>query len=171
MTITQEELKKLLHYDPGTGVFNRLLHSGRYCNSPELIGTLLKTDGKRYLSISLKCKRYLAHRLAWLYIYGTFPNGEIDHINGNGLDNRIVNIRDVSILENKKNLRKRIDNSSGMTGIYWRHRKNKWQVVISVDKKYIHVGYFASKLDAACARINANIKYGFHKNHGSNRPL
>lgn len=161
--ITQSELKELLHYDPDTGLFLR-------CGKK--VGRVLNCGSKkRYIGISLKSKTYRAHRLAWLYVYGKFPSGDIDHINGNGFDNRIKNLRDVDRQTNMRNSRRKSTNKSGVTGVTWDSKRLKWYASIMVGYKTISLGRHDDIKDAIAARKNAELKYGFHPNHGSDRPL
>jgi len=182
--ISQEILKELLHYNPETGAFTwrerdiKWFSDAPHCRtwntkySGKEAGSEMTTiKGKRYILICVFFKRHRAHRLAWLYMKGSFPDGEIDHINGSGSDNRINNLRDVTTSENNKNVRLRSDNTSGFTGVRWFKRDNNWRARIVVNKKEIHLGYFDSIEDAIKARKEANIRYGFHPNHGQSRPL
>ncbi len=172
MTIAQEELKKLLHYDPDTGVFTWIVKTRGYKYGMEAgdIKTCKKW-GKSYRRISLKYKRYYAHRLVFIYMTGSFPVNEVDHINGNGLDNRWCNLRDVTSSENNKNLRLNSLNKSGISGIYWSKNKSNWHTQLRIDGKITYLGSYLSIFDAACTVISARQKHGYHKNHGSDRPL
>jgi len=170
MTITQEELKRLLHYDPDTGVFVWLCNK-RKSNEFGNAGTIANRRGKKYIQISINFKKYYAHRLAWLYMHGSLPKNQIDHINGNGIDNMICNLREVTIIENRRNHRKYITNKTGMTGACRDKRCGKWKTYIHLYGILKNIGYFDNIFDAACSRKNANIEYCFHKNHGSDRPL
>ena len=171
MTITQEELKKLLHYNPDTGVFTWLKARTGVKKNNTAGSIMTNDDGKSYYRIMCKGVRYFSHRLAWFYIHLEWPKCEIDHINGNGCDNRLINLRSVTRLENRKNRRKPSNNSSGISGVYWNKREVSWKVQISVNRKKFCLGTFDNIFDAVCARKNAEIKHGFHKNHGSDRPL
>ena len=91
MTLTQKRLKELFYYDPVTGVFTRL-HSTSNVKAGRATGNL-NTGG--HLGFLVDKKMYQAHRLAWLYVHGDWPNSQIDHINGVRTDNRIENLRDV----------------------------------------------------------------------------
>lgn len=108
---------------------------------------------------------YLEHRLIWLWVHGYLP-GEIDHINGNGHDNRLENLRDVSHKENCRNVKRSKANTSGTTGVGWLAENKKWRAVIWVDEKQINLGSFNCKDAAISARKKAEADYGFHKNHG-----
>lgn len=171
-TLTQEELKKLLHYDPDTGVFVWVKSFGNKVKISDVAGCLKITKGcKRYIYIQFFGKRYLSHRLAFLYMTGSFPEYDIDHINGDGTDNRWANLRAVTRLENKKNVRRQSNNKSGICGVCFNKINGKWQAQIQVDRKNKFIGIFDNIFDAACARKNAECFYGFHANHGSERPL
>lgn len=169
--ITQEELKKILHYDPETGVFTRL-KSGHGVCAGAVAGYVSRTsNGKSYIKISVKNKQYHAHRLAWMYVTGKFPLDEIDHINGQGTDNRFINMRAISSAENGKNMRRSSTNTSGVCGVSWFERDKCWRAQIRINRRTKHLGYFDTIIHAADARKNAEAKYGFHQNHGSDRPL
>jgi len=163
--ITQEQLKEVLAYDGDTGVFtwkDRDLNWWNTKYSGKVAGTI-STGG--YVAIRIKGKTYSAHRLAWLYVYDYFPV-EVDHIDGNGLNNIICNIRDVSHIENMKNQKNRKNNTSGTIGVHLSTKTLKWQAKISILGKQVRLGYFTDKQDAIDARKAAEIKYGYHANHG-----
>lgn len=169
MTITQEILKQKLHYNPDTGYFYWNKTGG--INAGDVAGCEYKmTSGKTYIIIGINRTRYLAHRLVWLYMHGFFPE-EIDHIDGNGANNRLNNLRNVSSIENRRNIRKFKNNTSGITGVGIDKRYNKWCAHIQIHGRKKSLGYFDNIFDAACARISAQQQYGFHENHGSDRPL
>lgn len=104
--LTQARLKEILHYDPDTGIFTRRLDRGPNAPKDSVAGT---PDKNGYIVIKVDFTQYKAHRLAWLYIYGVWPNNQIDHINHIVDDNRIVNLRDVTNSENQANRRDRIN--------------------------------------------------------------
>lgn len=106
------------------------------------------------------------HRLIWFYQTGEWPN-VIDHINGDKLDNRWENLRNVTQFENCRNVRRRKDNISGTTGVHWSKRRNKWIAKIqNEDGKTISLGSFSSKKEAIVVRKTAEIKYGYSSTHG-----
>ena len=106
--------------------------------------------------------RYLAHHVCWAIHTGEWANEEIDHINGDRLDNRIANLRAVSRSENCKNLSMRSDNTSGHTGIDFVKKRNKWRARIGNEQ----IGYFESISLAIEAREVALIGNGYAKDHG-----
>jgi hypothetical protein len=117
-----------------------------------------------YIIITLFNKLYRAHRLAWAMHYGVWPTQLIDHINGDPADNRIVNLRQTTQSENNKNRRKNTNNTSGYVGV---HKVGaKWRARIAVNGKNISLGMYDTVEQAAQARKQAEINYGFHENHG-----
>ena len=119
-----------------------------------------------YIRMKVGGKLYLAHRLAFLYMTGKWPEDQVDHINHIRDDNRWCNLREVSHQENHKNQSKPKSNTSGVTGVCWCKRYKKWKAQIKVEGKVKNLGSFTSKEDATKARKEAEIKYGFHDNHG-----
>ena len=97
--ITQLRLKELFSYDESSGIFTRILGHKNGIKAGSVAGCTQK-HRKPYLVIRIDRKLYLCHRLAWLYVHGVFPVGVIDHINGDGFDNRIANLRDVTNEQN-----------------------------------------------------------------------
>src|SRR5260221_2111217 len=127
--LTQAELKRELNYNQSTGEFRWNYYRG---GRTETVGTVTNHG---YLHIMLDRKRYLAHRLAWLYCYGHFP-GELDHIDRDPLNNRVANLREVSHGENLINSKTRTDNTSGSRGVCWDKQKSKWKVQVTISPGY-----------------------------------
>lgn len=153
--ITQERLKNLLHYNPDTGVFTRR-NTFRNLTAGSVVGCV---GAGGYMQCSLDNKMYKMHRLAWLYVHGRWPADQIDHINHNVTDNRILNLREVSCAENHQNRARRTKNSSGYLGVGWHKRDKRWQVHIEVNGKRHHIGYYTQLPDAIAARKAAELKY------------
>lgn len=163
--LTQEELKKILHYNPETGVFT-------FTKNGKQAGTRRINSGKTYIIITIRSKKYRAHRLAFLYMTGSMPADLVDHINGDGVDNRWCNLREVDAVNNNRNMRLRDDNTSGVTGVHWNKKDQRWQVSIKTDKHSRgYIGQFKTLIDAVAARYRVEIEHGFHPNHGQVRPL
>jgi hypothetical protein len=154
--LSQDELKEVLHYDHRSGVFHWVSNGG-------LAGSLT-TDG--YISICIRGIRYQAHRLAWLYIYGEFPNGPLDHDNRIKSDNSISNLTRTTPRMNSKNRKKPVHNTSGVVGVYFDKKTNKWLAAIGVNRKLISLGKFVDKEEAIAVRRAAELLYGFHEKHG-----
>lgn len=136
--LTQSELKKALHYDPDTGHFTWIDH--RNVDKISTRAGLANRDG--YLQINVNRTMYGAHRLAWLYEYGEFPNSGIDHINGDPADNRIANLRIANQAENMQNIAMYKSNKSGYMGVHFHKRNKKYQATIKAYGKQKHLGYF-----------------------------
>jgi len=164
MIITQAQLKEVLHYNPNTGLFEWIDRLSNRVKINDVAGTL--SNG--YITIQVFSKLYQAHRLAWLYMTGSWPKEHIDHINHIRDDNRWINIRGATNSENQKNKTKRKDNKSGVTGVCWDKQRQKWSSELKVDGVKVHLGRNTDKFEAICARKSADNKYGFHENHGRN---
>lgn len=149
-TITRELLQEVLHYDPETGLFTWKRTKGQAKK-----GEHLKAIHKGYVRTELLGRKYKAHRLAWLYVYGVWPSGSIDHINGNKTDNRISNLRDCTHNVNMQNTKRATVNST--TGVLGAHKdyKGNFKSVICHNGKKTYLGYFKSADDAHNAYIKA----------------
>ena len=110
--------------------------------------------------------KYLAHRVAWFLYYGEEPIGQIDHINQDKRDNRIVNLRCVSNRDNHRNMPIQKNNTLGIVGVHLIKHKNRWVSYIKVNTKRLHLGTFDNLFDACCRRRSEESKLGFHANHG-----
>lgn len=139
--ITQELLKEKLFYDPETGFFTHRKKTIR-----RQAGDIAGRNVHGYWKVGINKKEYPAHRLAWLYVYGYWPNNLIDHINGNPLDNRIENLRDVTHRENNQNLSYHRDGK--LWGASFHSDRGKWRARVRVDGKDIHLGYFDTELES-----------------------
>ena len=146
-TITQERLKELFHYDPETGVFTRLT---KFRGGKTKVGTL---NTQKRLQIKADWIAYTAHRLAWLYMTGDWPKIEIDHIDGNPLNNCFANLREATKSQNHCNKTMMKNNKSGVKGVRW--ERNKWRASIIKDRKKYHLGVFDNLEDAAAAYAKA----------------
>ena len=176
-----DQLKKYITYDPETGLFLwKLRTEDMFCPSKTRSAKHVcnvwnsrhagKPTGSKsnagYIVITINSKQIMAHKLAWLYVYGEFPN-VIDHKNQVRCDNRIDNLRKSSYAENNKNASKRVDNKSGVTGVYWHSTNNRWTARINNNKKQVNLGSFQFKQDAITARKTAEKFYNYSENHGS----
>lgn len=164
--ITQAYLHSRLDYDPLTGVFlwklkpgnERLINSwnGRYAGKEA--GTIRKIEGGQdlyYRLINLLDKPIRAHRLAWLYVYGITPE-RIDHIDGDGLNNRILNLRPITMSSNIRKAKIQTNNTSGFKGVSQRKDTGKWSARAKVNGEYKSLGSFDTKEEAFavyCAKV------------------
>lgn len=143
--ITAEQLRAQLHYDPATGVFTRLVATGgRYRTAVGDAAGCLNDSG--YVLISLNSLQYRAHRLAWLYMTGKWPEFEVDHRNGRRADNRWDNLRDASPGINQQNRRQATCRSTtGLLGVSFLRREGKFGARIWIEGKYRSLGQYDSK--------------------------
>jgi hypothetical protein len=124
----------------------------------------LSPDGYIYLKIAGVC--YLAHRIIWCMINGEFPPDQVDHIDHCRSNNHIENLRLATNQENHRNRSISSNNKSGTTGVTWHKRDRSWRAQIQIDGKSTTLGTFKDKSEAIKVREAANIKYGYHPNHG-----
>ena len=160
--ITQERLKELLDYDPETGIFYWRKRTKLRLKKNMIAGSL---NSRGYWIIGLDNYAYKAHRLAWLYVYGKFPDFQIDHEFHCKSDNRIKFLREVTNQGNQMNAPIRSDNTSGVMGVSFVKRTNKWLAYIGINGVTKNLGSFVNFEDAVTARKNAEVEFNFHKNH------
>lgn len=146
-TLTADRLRELVDYDKESGIFTWRL-SRRRCRLGGIAG-YTREDG--YVFVRIDKRLYRAHRLAWLWSYGEFPALEIDHINRNPADNRLVNLREVDSSQNKQNIAARRDNRSGYKGVFKHSQTGRWVAQIQADGKAKHLGCFATPEEASLA--------------------
>lgn len=149
--LTVERLREALAYDPETGVFTWKIKAAQRLHVGDVAGG---PDSKGYIRIRLDGVLRFAQRLAWLYVYGEWPTGEVDHKNRTPGDNRISNLRDGTRSDNQHNAGVRTDNKSGITGVYER-RNGKWGAQIMVHTKNRHLGIFDTAEEAHAAYLAA----------------
>lgn len=149
--VTQDSLKKLLKYDTETGIFVWLADQGNGRPSAGEVAGYNRVDG--YIDISINGRRYMAHALAFLYVYGYIPENQIDHKFGNRSDNRIEFLKEVSSSCNAQNTKKQSNNTSGFPGVCFHNQCAKWLASSTVNRKQKSLGLYESKLEAALARL------------------
>lgn len=144
--LTQEYLREVLRYIAKTGIFKWRVAVSRSVKVGDVAGTL---QNKGYIHILLRGRKYVAHRLAWFYLYGEWPSRQLDHRNGRKDDNRRVNLRLVTNAENQQNTKgARRNNSTGYLGVSLHKRLNKYSAQIYKDGKKHHLGYFDTGKEA-----------------------
>jgi len=163
--INQEQLREVLHYNPDTGVFTWKKHTG-----VGKIGKIGKIAGHYdkdgYKRISICGKIYRCGRLAFIYYGIDICGKQIDHINGIRDDDEWDNLRIVTSRQNSMNKKTPVTNTSGICGVSFEKKIQKWTAQVKLDGKTIHLGKFEQKFEAICARKSAEKRYGFHENHG-----
>lgn len=163
MYVSQERLITILNYDPITGIFLWKDDRGN--------GSLGKSAGMvdawGYIQIRVDGKKYLAHRLVWLYMTGSWPRDQIDHINGDKIDNCFANLREATATINTENRhRARRDNKSGFLGVTYRkecRKSSPWLATIQVCGKLKRLGRFSTPEEAHEAYLCAKKK--LHKGY------
>lgn len=153
-SLSAERLRQLLAYDAESGAFRwRLNRKG----GPRAGAIAAGMSSTGYLRIGVDGNRYKAHRLAWLYMTGAWPVGEIDHINGARRDNRWSNLRDVPREVNNQNRRVSLRPKIGGAplGVHWHSQQCKWRACVSVANRQIHLGLFETQRAASEAYIAA----------------
>lgn len=153
MALSYQRLKESLHYAADTGVFSWVKPTGNRTKAGEAAGRTPKRNG--YLYIGIDGERYLAHRLAWFFVHGQMPSGDIDHINADRLDNRLSNLRCVTQQGNNQNIRHaRSHSKSGVLGVH-QGRKGQWLAHITLDGRSRHLGSFKTVDAAQVAYLSA----------------
>lgn len=166
--LTQKQLKELLSYDPATGVFtwlqtvrNGSVHAGA------IAGVCSNGD---YVRIQIRGRLYLAHRLAWLYVTGSWPDGTIDHVDTCKSNNRFSNLRLATAASNGWNCPAPATNTSGVKGVHWHTSNKRWYAKFRVNGRDIHVGSYINLDDAKSAIKAARaVHHGSFANHTNPR--
>ena len=151
--ITHIRLLQLLDYDPDTGIFQWKKRPGRGAKPAGTVAGNFDKDG--YLVFSIDGKQYKAHRVAWFYVHGKWPDGETDHRNRIRNDNRIKNLREATVSQGRQN-RTRKANASGFTGVYF--IKGRYLATIKANGTTHRLGWFDAPEDAHRVYLNAKAK-------------
>lgn len=151
--VTAVRLRELLNYDPQTGIFTRRIDIRQRWKAGSVAGNIAPSG---YVRITIDGRSTQAHRLAWLWMTGAWPDADIDHINGDRADNRWANLRDVTRTVNMQNLRGAFgNNKSGLLGAGWDKARRKWMAVIWINGQRHHLGRFDSPEGAHLAYLSA----------------
>ena len=159
-----DKLRKILSYDPEIGIFRWAAREDRdkawnsRCSGKEA-GCIRNTDGYRVIKID--GVQYLAHRLAFLYMTGSWPKDQVDHINGDRNDNRWCNLRGCTLVQNLWNSKGRKLNKSGYRGVYWHSQAKRWYAAIKTKTTTESLGLYDTKEEAYNAYRKAAVeRYG-----------
>ena len=162
--LNAEYIRSRFEYDPESGVLSWKSSNKRWMQKPA--GCVHKGNaGKVHLRVTLDKDGVYAHRIIWVWMTGEQPE-TIDHIDGDGLNNKWSNLRSVKFSDNAKNQKKHVTNTSGYAGVTYRKDSGKWRARLMVDGKSISFGAFPTPEAANNARLQAINNYGFHHNHG-----
>ena len=155
--LTQSELQRIWHYCPDSGRFTRLVATTNRVKVGDIANC---HNNNGYIRFKVSSKDYTAHRLAWLYMTGHFPNAQIDHINGVRDDNRYCNLRDATGSINQQNKRAPMPgNTSGFLGVSWENFTGKWKAQIKINSKMVTLGRFDDPRAAAERYLKIKRKY------------
>jgi hypothetical protein len=129
-------------------------------------GSVASTIDGRYKRVCVDGKRYPEHQVIYMMHNGYFPE-QIDHINGNGLDNRLCNLRPANNVTNGQNKKLMLSNKSGIKNVFWVSQAKKWRVAIRFNGKQKCIGQFKDLELAELVATMAREKYhGQYANHG-----
>jgi hypothetical protein len=154
--LSHKFLLSVLDYDMNSGDFTWKVKMSTRAMPGNIAGSL---SPRGYVLIKIQGCRYLAHRLAWFYVYEIWPTMTIDHIDRNPSNNRISNLRDVNNSTNMRNRNLFTKNESGQSGVICDHRNNSWVAQITIHGRQIRLGSFLNKKEAIHARKEAEKKY------------
>lgn len=150
-----EVMKERLTYNPETGLFH---WRDKRWSRRGLDNPAGSTTRWGYRTICINYVHHAAHRLAWLYVYGEWPEFDIDHIDGNRDNNAIANLRLATRRENSQNTRISKNNTSGFIGVSYHKQSGKWRAYIGLDYKYVHLGLHDTPEAAYQAHLEAKAK-------------
>jgi hypothetical protein len=159
---SQKHLNRIFKYNPSTGKLTWVISPAYQVKAGDEAGWMTKMGYRR---VTINYQDFPIHRVIWKMVYGVDPH-HIDHINGKKGDNRIKNLRSVHHQLNTQNRPMNKNNTSGYIGVSYYKTTDKWRVQIDVNGHKKTVGYFKRKSDAVKCRKEAELKYGYHKNHG-----
>lgn len=154
--LTGTMIERRLCYDPITGRFISNISSSPSRQKGGPVGNI---NDQGYLNISMEGRLFRAHRLAWVWMTGNWPKEDIDHINGDRLDNRFVNLREATRSQNLMNSGLKARNKTGHIGVNFDKDRNKFVAQIKVNKKQKHLGRYSKLEDAVSARKAAEEIY------------
>ena len=158
--ITQAELKERFDYREDGNLIRRYAVPGNGNFAGSVVGfrpKRLDNRNNRYVTTTIAGKHYTLHRLIYLYHHGVMPD-QLDHINGNSLDNRIENLRPCVTFENTCNRARFKNNTSGYKGVSWNARNKRWFAYVDVRKNRTNIGYFDTVEEAAQAAAQVRTK-------------
>lgn len=145
-TLTQSRLKEILDYDKTTGIFVWTTRKKYSLKIGSVAGT---KNAQGYIDIQIDNIKHKAHRLAWLYCYGKFPEKNIDHINKIRNDNSIKNLREANHSENGQNRTLNKSNTSGFRNVTYHKPAKKWYAYLRLKNKIVYSGFFSSAEEAS----------------------
>jgi hypothetical protein len=159
--LTREQVQELLEYSPDTGGFTWKVNRGRTAKAGQRAGC---PDRQGYICMKILGGTYKAHRVAWLMVYGRWPDSQIDHINGVPGDNRISNLREVNPRQNAENRRVTHNQTSGVKGVTYMRKIRKWKAQVYTKGTNYYLGVFSTIEEAEAAYKAAALVLHTHTN-------
>jgi len=156
--VTQELVQYLFNYNAETGILS-------WKNPPNnriKKGPIFSKSISGYYNVNIYRKKYQLHRIVWLYVHGYFPENGLDHIDRNKLNNKITNLREVSVQCNARNVGLRVQNISNVTGVSFEVDRIKWRATIKVNNKNCYLGRYSDYIEAVATRLAAEQCLGWH---------
>lgn len=150
-----EFLRAVFTYDPDTGLLRWRVSPPKGQRRGEVAGRKFSTG---YIRVHVWSRTLPVHRVAWAMYFGRWPRSEIDHINHDRADNRIANLREASSAQNSANLRLNPRNQTGVRGVYWNARRQKYCADIAANRKRYRLGYFDTLEAAKAAYDEASLR-------------
>ncbi len=162
--LTASRLRELLTYHPDTGRFTRRI---RHCNAvragDDVAGS---AHDLGYRMISVDGEQYLAHRLVWLYSYGEWPVGDVDHENRDKADNRLANLRLATRSQNCFNRRIRSDNTTGYSNVLFDKKRQTYFVQVkAAGRRYKRCGFATPEAANEAAKLLTKEHHGAFSKH------
>jgi hypothetical protein len=165
--ITKDQVASLLTYSPDTGQLTWLVDRGRTAKAGQVAGC---KDTQGYVCLKINSRIYKAHRVAWLLVYGRWPDSQLDHINGVPGDNRIANLREVSPQQNAENRRVTHTDPGHLKGVSYMRKIRKWVAKIHNEGVAYYLGVFSTPEEAHAAYRAAALVLHTHSNLTNKNP-
>jgi hypothetical protein len=153
--LTAKYLRKILFYDPDTGVWTWLAPTSRRVHAGDQAGYI---DINGYWRLGIGGRYYVGSRLVFLYMTGKWPSHFVDHIDRDHANDRWYNLRQATYSQNRANSGLPRHNTSGVKGVYWCTRKKKWEACIECDYRRFRLGYFSDLAEAHRAYRTAAVE-------------
>jgi len=147
-----ETIREAFSYDAETGILRWAERRNHRTRRGAAVGS---RTPKGHLRVVIDGQPILVHRVIWAHVYGTWPENQIDHINGNPSDNRLSNLRPATNRQNQCNAKTRVDNTTGRVGVYWAANVGKWRPMIRLNGKNVCLGLYETFPEAVAVREQA----------------
>ena len=165
--LTKDQVQSLLTYSPDTGQLTWRVDRGRTAKAGQVAGC---SDKQGYVCLKINSKTYKAHRIAWLLVYGRWPDSQLDHINGSPSDNRIANLREVNPRQNAENRRVTHTDTAHLKGVNYMRKIRKWASSIQSAGVSYYLGVFSTPEEAHAAYRAAALILHTHSNLANKNP-